>query len=422
MQSLIKEIPVDLLNFILVTLFSLLIGLSLRILHPDRDESSQFGTDRTFTFIGIWGYILYLISGHNQTIFIVGGIVLSMLLGVNYYFKISYFKNFGLTTIVIALITYCLAPLIYTQPLWLFLLIVVIVLALTELKESLMLISQKINKNEFITLAKFLAIAGVILPIVPDRQISPYLNITPYKIWLAVVVISTLSYLSYLLKKFVFKQSGTIITGILGGLYSSTAITVILARKSRETEEAKNQYASSIIFATAMMYLRILILIFIFNLALFRFILPYFLIMIVVSVLTGTIIFYIKKNENVIEAELYSDKNPLEFRVALIFMALFIAFSFITKYTIERFGTNGLDALSLVVGVTDIDPFLINLFQGKFLVASSIISIVAFQAIISNNIIKLIYALFLSGRRIKKTLTIGFLVIIIINIVLLYFI
>ena len=177
--------------------------------------------------------------------------------------------------------------------------IVVIILALTELKESLIIISQKIDKNEFITLAKFLVIAGVILPIVPDRQISPYLNITPYQIWLAVVVISSLSYLSYLLKKFVFKKSGTIITGILGGLYSSTAITVILARKSKEFEEAKNQYASSIIFATAMMYLRILILIFIFNLALFRFIFPYFLIMIVVSVLTGTIIFYIKKNENI---------------------------------------------------------------------------------------------------------------------------
>ena len=85
-------------------------------------------------------------------------------------------------------------------------------------------------KNEFITLAKFLAIAGVILPIVPDRQLSPYINITPYKIWLAVVVISTLSYLSYLLKKFVFKKSGTIITGILGGLYSSTATTIILAK------------------------------------------------------------------------------------------------------------------------------------------------------------------------------------------------
>ena len=95
---------------------------------------------------------------------------------------------------------------------------------------KLLILTQKIDKNEFITLAKFLAIAGVILPIVPDRQLSPYINITPYKIWLAVVVISTLSYLSYLLKKFVFKKSGTIITGILGGLYSSTATTIILAK------------------------------------------------------------------------------------------------------------------------------------------------------------------------------------------------
>ena len=422
MHSIIKDIPVDLVNFVLVTLFALLIGLSLRILHPDRDESSQFGTDRTFTFIGIWGYILYIISPHNPLIFITGGIVLSVLLGINYYFKISLYKNFGLTTIVIALITYCLAPLLYTQPIWLFLLIVVIVLALTELKESLLLISQKIDKNEFITLAKFLAIAGVILPIVPDRQLSPYINITPYKIWLAVVVISTLSYLSYLLKKFVFKKSGTIITGILGGLYSSTATTIILAKKSRQFDDGRNQYASSIIFATAMMYLRILILIFIFNIALFRYIFPFFLIMILASLLTGSIIFYFKKNENVIEAEIYTDKNPLEFRVALIFMVLFIAFSLITKFTIERFGSNGLDALSLVVGVTDIDPFLINLFQGKFILSSSIIGLVAFQAMISNNIIKLIYALFFSSKKIRLTLTLGFLAIIIINIVLLYFI
>ena len=233
MHSFFKDIPVDLVNFVLVTLFSLLIGLSLRILHPDRDESSQFGTDRTFTFIGIWGYILYIISPHSPMIFIVGGIVLSILLGINYYFKIALYKNFGLTTIVIALITYCLAPLLYTQPIWLFLLIVIIVLALTELKESLLMISQKLEKAEFITLAKFLAIAGVVLPIVPDKPLVPYITITPYRIWLAVVVISTISYLSYLLKKFVYKRSGTVITGLLAGLYSSTAATVILARKSK---------------------------------------------------------------------------------------------------------------------------------------------------------------------------------------------
>jgi uncharacterized membrane protein (DUF4010 family) len=422
MQSLLKDIPTNLVNFILVTLFSLLIGLSLRILHPERDESSQFGTDRTFTFIGIWGYILYIISPGNPLIFIVGGIVLSILLGINYYHKILFYKNFGLTTIVIALITYSLAPLLFTQPLWLFLLIITIVLTLTELKESLLIVSQKLEKAEFITLAKFLAIAGVILPIVPDKPLVSYITLTPYKVWLAVVVISTISYLSYLLKKFVYKRSGAVITGILGGLYSSTAATIILSRKSKDSVNSVNQYASSIIFATAMMYLRILILIFIFNLSLFKFIYPYFIILIIVSFLIGALIYFYKKNDKILVQEIENDKNPLEFRVALIFMVLYIAFSFITQYTIEKFGTNGLDVLSFAVGVTDIDPFLINLFQGKFLVSTSIIAIVTLQAMISNNIIKLFYALFLSNKSLKPLLSIGFLAIIIINIIILFFI
>jgi uncharacterized membrane protein (DUF4010 family) len=418
----INDIPIDLLNFILVTLFSLLIGLSIRSLHPERDESVRFGTDRTFTFIGIWGYILYIINHNSPYLFIIGGIVLSVFLAINYYFKILYLKNFGLTTIVIALITFSLAPLIYTQPKWLFLLIVTTVMAFTELKESFSTISQKIDKGEFITLAKFLALAGVILPIVPDKPFLPYISLSPYKVWLAVVVISTISYLSYLLKKFVYKKSGVVLTGILGGLYSSTAATIILARKSKESVNGKNQYASSIIFATAMMYLRILILIFIFNKQLFLYIYPYFLMLIIISVLAGLVILYYNKNDTIIETEVFNDKNPLEFRIAIIFTILYIAFSFITQYTLENYGTNGLNVLSLIVGVTDIDPFLINLFQGKFAVSTYVIALATFQAIISNNLIKLIYALSIGGKKLSKPLLAGFFCIILINIVILFFI
>ncbi len=422
MESIIPGIPLHLVNFLLVTLFSLLIGLSLRSIHPDREENIQFGTDRTFTFIGIWGFILYIISPEGSSIFIVGGVVLSLFLGINYYFKILYFKNFGLTTIVIALLTYSLAPLLYTQPLWLFLLIVVTVLAFTEMKESFISISHKIDKGEFITLAKFLAIAGVILPMVPDKSFFPFLTITPYKAWLAVVAISTISYLSYLLKKFVYKKSGVVITGMLGGLYSSTVATIILSRKSKEFPEAKKQYASSIIFATAMMYLRILILIFIFSYPLFIYVFPYFLLLIIISLLAGALILNYKKNENYIETEIYKDKNPLEFRIALIFTVLYIAFSYITQYTLENYGAKGLNHLSLIVGFTDIDPFLINLFQGKFIVSTSIIANATFGAMVSNNILKLIYALVLSGKGLKKMLIFGFLIIIAINILILFLI
>ncbi len=423
MEQILNIVPKQLTDFLLVTVFSLLIGLSQRKLHPAREDMRLFGTDRTFTFIGLLGYILYIIDPEYLYIYMGGGLVLLVLLSINYYHKITLFKDFGLTTIIIAFITYCIAPLVITQPAWLYILVFVTVLIFTELKETFTTFSNQIEKEEFITLAKFLIIAGIVLPIFPNKPIVPFLTITPYKIWFAVVVISTISYLSYLLKKYVFKRSGILISGILGGLYSSTATTLILSKKSREGLLMKNNYASAIIFATAMMYLRIAVLMLIFNPALFRNNFIFLVIMFLLTTAVGVAeYFYKRKEEESSAIASIVDKNPLEFKVALLFMVLFVAFSFLTYYAVVYFGDMGLNAISVVVGITDIDPFLISVFQSKFSVDIDLISRVSFQAIISNNVLKLIYSMIFSGRHIRMPLLLGFLVIILANIILLFFI
>ncbi|HOV11527.1 MAG TPA: DUF4010 domain-containing protein [Bacteroidales bacterium] len=423
MDIILDIVPKQLFDFLLVTVFSLLIGLSQRKLHPASEDERLFGTDRTFTFIGILGYILFIIDPDYLFLYMGGGLVLLVLLAVNYYHKITVFKDFGLTSIIIAFITYCLAPLVITQPAWLYLLVVVTVLIFTELKETFATFSHQIEKEEFITLAKFLIIAGIVLPIFPNKPIVPFLEITPYKIWFAVVVISTVSYLSYLLKKYVFKKSGILISGILGGLYSSTATTLILSKKSREAGIMKNNYASAIIFATAMMYLRITILMLIFNATLFKNSFVFLMIMFLLTIVVGTIIyFYQHKEEESAAIATIKDKNPLEFKVALLFMVLFVAFTFITYYAVEYFGDMGLNIISYIVGVTDIDPFLISIFQGKINTSVDMLSRVTFQAIISNNILKLIYSLIFADRHIRIPILISFLVIIVVNILLLFFI
>ncbi len=423
MDQLIQIFPQELINFLLVTLFSLLIGLSQRRLHNTSDDSRLFGTDRTFTFIGLLGYILYIIEPEFHYLFMGGGLVLAIFLAINYYFKVSLHKDLGLTTVVIALITYCMAPLVITQPSWLTILVVVTVLIFTELKETFTSFSQKIAKEEFITLAKFLIIAGIILPIVPNEPFVSFVTLTPYKVWLAVVVISSISYLSYLIKNYIFPKSGIIISGILGGMYSSTATTVILAKKSKENTLQKNNYGSAIILATAMMYLRIAILMMLFNITLFRHNFIIFLIMFLLSLAIGIVVFFYQhKQDEVAEISLLRDRNPLEFKVAMLFMVLFVSFSFITYFALQYFGNNGLNALSVIVGVTDIDPFLITLFGGKYNVSIELLSRATFQAIISNNVLKLIYALSFSGKHIRLPLIIGFGIIIIVNLILLLFI
>jgi len=418
----LHQIPPHLVNFILVTVLSLIIGFEQSRMSHAQEDRKLFGTDRTFSFIGILGFVLYIIQPAGLLLFAGGGVILAALMVVYYSNKIRNLNKYGMTTIIIALFTYCIGPLIITQPRWLAFLVIVTVLIFTELKEQFNLLTEKFDQHEFITLGKFIVIAGVILPVLPDEPIFQRLSLTPYKIWLAVVVISSISYFSYLLKKFVFKKAGIILSGILGGLYSSTATTIIIAKKSREAVAGEYRYAAAIILASFMMYLRILIIMFIFNQELVEKLLLAFIILIFVSALSGAgILFFSRSSGSKEVTNIEQDKNPLEFKVALLFTFLFIIFTIITFYVIDFYGVKGLHILSFIVGMTDIDPFLINLFQGGYKVDIHTIALATLQAIISNNIIKTLYAVVLSNKKIIKPLIIGFSVIITANTLLAFF-
>ncbi len=415
-----ENIPDILLNFVITLLLSLLIGLEQRKLGEKEDNTlaPAFGTDRTFTFIGILGFILFLLDEKGMVPFTAGALVLVILLGIYYFNKIQLTKSFGLTSIIAAFITYSLGPVVITQPRWLTILIAVSVLILTERKSYFIRISKRININEFTTLAKFLIIAGVVLPIVPKDPPIPIIGISPYDIWFTIVIVSAISYVGYLLQKYIFHKSGALVSGILGGLYSSTALTVILGRRSKETDSGTNIFAASIVGATAMMYLRILILMLIFNMALAQKLLPYLGALIVASLAAGAVIYFFKHpKDHVPEAVENEDTNPLELKIAAVFAVLFVFFSFITHYTIQQYGGLGLNVLSYLVGFTDIDPFLLNLFQGKYTIGIDAVGKAALQAIISNNILKSLYIYVLADKRTKKLAISGLAVITILNII-----
>lgn len=264
------------------------------------------------------------------------------------------------------------------------------------------------QNDEMITLAKFLAISGIILPILPDTDIIPGVNLTPYTIWLATVVVSGISYLSYLLKRYVFKDSGIIVSSIIGGMYSSTATISILARKSKsDSERFAHEYVSGMLLAVSMMFLRFLILIFIFSRALFLAVYPYLLLM---SIATATIAWFInskrpvKKGDGELTEEEESS-NPLEFKVALIFAVLFVVFTLLTHYTLVYSGTSGLNLLSVISGFSDITPFILNLVQGTDNLGIKIVAACSMQAMASNIFINMCYAFFFSGRGKNKKLT-----------------
>lgn len=414
-MSIQHLIPDEFIRFLLVLVFSLIIGLEQRRHHITENEDLLFGTDRTFTFIGLLGYVLFIANPQSYVPFLAGFVIIGLFLSIQYFQKISQHNNYGLTSSILALLTYCLPIMVFTQPVWLLLSFVVVILILTELKSHLISISKKASEEEFITLAKFIAFTGVILPLLPDQPISAQIPISPYNLWLAVVVVSGISYASYLLKKFVFPDSGIMLTGILGGLYSSTATTVIIAR--REKAGSKGAKAvSAIMMANGMMYLRILVLAFLFNNAIAMVLAIPFIVLFAISLILSKIS---GKHDDLISQSSAEDmntagnKNPLELKTAVIFGLLFVFFAIVTEYVIKTYGNTGVTSLAFIVGITDIDPFLLNLLQHKGGITESTVALAIINATNSNNILKMIYALALSSKSLNKILVINFSILII---------
>lgn len=420
-MEIFDKIPEVFYNFILTLLLALLIGFEQRKRidkNEDDDDRAVFGTDRSFAFIGMLGFILYILDSKNMVLFTAGAVIVAVYFGIYYYLKVIQYKAYGLTSILAGLITYTLGPIVITQPKWLTILIAVSVLILVERKDTFAKLSTKIDISEFLTLGKFLIIAGVVLPITPRDYIIPYINISPYDIWLTIVIVSSISYISYILHRYVFPRSGVLISGILGGLYSSTAITLVLARRTKSLNTQSNEYSSSIIAATGMMYLRVLILMFIFNHAIFIHLLGYMLILFVTSVGIAAAVYFIKRPSGNTD-ENYERKysNPLELKIALLFAFLFVLFGLVTNYVIQSYGGSGLNILSFIVGFTDIDPFLLNLFQGNYTIGVEQVSKAVLQAIVSNNILKAGYIFTFAHKNTRNTTCIGLAVITVINII-----
>ncbi len=376
-----------LFKFLMVIIFGFLTGLELREYLYSKKEPFSLGTTRTFSFIAILGFILNTIS---KNMFLIGFIILSLFLIIFYLYKINQNKK-GLLQILIALMTYTFGALIEIS-IFLVPLVYVSIVFIISSQSKILKLTKIIDNQELIIFSKFLILSVIILPILPKDNIIPYVSISPFKIWVAVVIVSTISYISYILQKYFLVNAGIIVTGILGGVYSSTATTVVLAKKG-----VSNLIEGSIVMATGVMYLRLLVIVAIFNLPLAKNLLLPFISLFIISLI---IFILLKQKGDKIETNFNS--NPLEMEVAFIFAILFIIMAGATQFITTHFGNLGLQLLSTIVGFTDIDPFILSLIQGKYAVSNKELVQSILIAVSSNNILKAIYTGIFSKWKMKK--------------------
>ena len=387
-----------LVHFVITVTFAFLIGLEVKTYreqyHP-KDNRDFFGSTRTMTFMGILGFVLYKIDPVHLTVYITGLLGFTALYLLFYLQKLKADRS-SILLYLVTLVIYSFGPFTQLYPLWMTALLFVLVVFVLNAKRAIQNFTAQINAEEFETLGKMILLSGVILPLLPDEKVISYIPLSPFKIWLAVVIISAISYGGYLAQKYLFKHRGYFITGVVGELYSSTATTVVLARKIRETGSS-SIIDAGIISATSMMYLRLIVVAAVFNLGIAKSILPAFICFALLGLIVSLYLMGLK--EPVAKGVAFVDENPLELGTALLFAGLFVLMMMLTSYITAHYGNTGLRVLSFVTGLTDIDPFILSLLTGKYSVTHTEIVAAIMIAAGSNNILKAAYALWFGGGK-----------------------
>ncbi len=376
--------------------FSLSLGLSLLIGFEREERRPQvltiFGGVRTYPLIGLSGFLLATIFPQTVLPFCAGLLILGLLLFASYHSTSDTAP--GLTSEVAAIITYILGGVIAQGYYWLAAATGIIAVTLLQEKKRLESLAIGLPKEELRTLLRFLLLTAVILPVVPRQDFTTF-KLNPFTIWLVVAAVSAVSYASYLLQKFLGEKRALLLAGLLGGAYSSTVTTVALARQSKNADTClAPHYAGAILAATGSMYIRLWILILIFSPILARPLTLLFWTLGLLAILIGTLMNR-KQDEDSCEDSPDNEKehNPLDISSALSFAAIFTVVLVVTRLVSRHFGSTGIAAMAVIMGASDVDPFIMGLTQtvgGSLSVAHAALAVVIAAA--SNNVMKGIYA------------------------------
>jgi uncharacterized membrane protein (DUF4010 family) len=388
--------------------FLFLIGLSFFLGFTFEDVCAKAGVSRpggvrTFPMLALVGAALYSFDPTHLLTFALGLAIVGAWLTVYYREHMrepdeAGRQNVGLMVVLMNLYAYLLGGVAFALPHWAAVGMTVLAVLLFTSRQMLHDLARRVEIGEIVIAAQFLILTGLVLPLLPASPVTTLTSITPRQAWLAVVVVCALSYASYLVQRYA-RASGGLWMAALGGLYSSTATTVVLARQARTDPSTMRQAQAGITLASGIMYLRILIVVAIFNRSLAG-ALAIPLSALFVAGLAIAIVQYARGKPEPREAGVPVSRNPLELWPAVTFALLFVAISLLSSWIKAHFGVSGVYSLAAVVGFADIDPFVLSLAQGSAGgIATSALAAAILIAASSNDLLKAVYAGLFAGWR-----------------------
>ncbi len=374
----------------------LLIGLERGWHTRDKAEGMRIAGLRTYGLIallgGLWG-----ILAQQTGILLIGFAFLSLtiVLLVAYGKSLDKFEDYGITSVIACLITFTLGALTVFGHTTLASASAVVITILLGFKPLLHGWMNKLEQHELEATLKLLLISVVMLPVLPDRGFGPWAALNPYLIWWMVVLIAGISYLGYFAIKMVGNRHGPVLTGVFGGLVSSSAVTLNLARLSKTFPTMINALSAGILTACATMFVRTLLLASIINAALFLRLFPALAIMGLVTYSTAYLLW--KKGEFEDNQDDNKDiqlENPFQLGMAIKFSAFLASILLLAKLLQAYFGNLGAYVLAATSGLADVDPITLSMSQASkegltLEVAAQAILI----AVVVNSVVKSIMAM-----------------------------
>jgi uncharacterized membrane protein (DUF4010 family) len=383
------------MQYIVLLAMALFFGFAFEQFYGQEPEHTPGGV-RVFPLLSFAGAALYLIEPRYGIAFVAGLFAVGAWAAIVLRSRLAHNgrQEGVLMAPVCTLLAYGLGAVALTQPTWFTVGLTVVAVLLIGSRARLHAITESVPVQEVLTLGEFLLVVGVVLPLLYKLPAIPFTTITPFKVWLAVVAVSTISYASYLLDRYVFEHRGTILSGVLGGMYSSTATTIVFARSARQSGYGRELAAGTLV-ATAVMYIRLLVITSIFNVALGRLLLPVLGGLFIAAMIITALMWRVAPGS---PSRQEFPQNPLALGTALVFALFLIVFSQLSTWAAGHLGTRGLVGLAAVIGFTEIDPFVISMAQSQTIALTAAAAAIVIAAS-SNNVLKGILAVVVSRRR-----------------------
>lgn len=369
---------------------------------------NSFAGIRSFIFVALMGF-----SGMMMAVIFDPWIFIGLLLSVLVLIGISYWAtaaagDLGTTTELSLLLSYVLGGLTFLGFIEISLMITVVVVVLLSAKFKLQDAIGKITSEELYDFIRFAVLVLLVFPFLPDENLGPFNVLNPREIGWVVILTSGLGLVGYILMRLLGSGKGILLSGIVGGLVSSTAVTWVFAKKSKESPTISLHCAVAILAASSIMIIRVLIWAFIFNNQLFtRLVIPVSFVFLVA--LGVAVAFYYKQRKSEsIETEMGKGK-PLDIQGALFFGLVYTVILLVVSYANEYLGEKGMLISSAIAGLSDIDAITISVSKiaGESL-SLSIASNAILIATVSNTIVKLGIGISAGSLELRKHLFMGY--------------